>query len=96
VIPHLVVADRKVLPDPHVRHDHGLRVQRAEDDSALVLAPLDGEPEPLGLARLLIDDLEFNVVAALVSAHQIGFYHRVPRLRAETNWRSHQRLETTA
>jgi hypothetical protein len=85
VISHFVVTYSEFMTELHVGDDYRLRIQPAEDNSILVVAPLDGEPEPLRLARVLINDFEFHVVATLVFAHQIGLYHRVPLLRADTN-----------
>jgi hypothetical protein len=80
VVSHFVVANSEFLTELHVGDDYRLRIQPAENNFILVVAPVDGEPEPLRLAGVLINDFELHVVATMVFAHQIGFYHRVPLL----------------
>lgn len=58
-----VVPHGEFLPELHVRHDNRLRIQPAEDGSALVIAALDQKPQPLGLAGAIVNDLELHMVA---------------------------------
>ena len=75
MISHPVVAEGNFLPQLHVCNDYGLRIECAEHDFLLIVAPFNEQPHLLRLTRPLVGGLELDVIASLVFAHRVFLHY---------------------